>query len=142
MRLIERFLDTATPAQAEYKLQIGSDEYLFRYTVPVSLEQYEQLADRIRNFVDVCQSPAAPPDWDPYLPLTRASAEKIALAHALVTELIYPDGSVEQLTERDWLEFAHRAGWQFLQLITHLMQAVGTSVDQGEQETMTQLGES
>lgn len=140
MSFIDRIVDDR-PVEGEYELTVNHERFVIRYRVPKTLQHFEQLGQDIRNFIAVTQSPAAPPEWEDYLPLSPSAAEKIKLVQLLVYEIEDANGNREPLSELDAIRFAHANGFVFLQLVTELLTRLGNSLALGEQQSLERLGE-
>lgn len=140
MSFVDRIIDQS-PTEGEYELKIGSESFVLRYRLPKSLEEYELLGADIRQFIAVVQSPAVPPDWESYLPISPATAEKIKLLQSLVYAIEDGTGNVEPISELDAIRFAHANGFLFLQVVNELLTRMGSSIAAGEQSTIEKLGE-
>lgn len=141
MSFVDKLIDTS-PAEGEYELSVGSERFVLKYRLPKSLEEYERLGADIRQFIQVVQSPACPVDWEPYLPISSATAEKIKLLQSLVYEVVDAEGNAEPLSELDAIRFAHANGFLFLQVVTELLTKLGGSIAEGEKSVIEKLGES
>lgn len=123
----ELLSDLETPETAEVRLQGRTREWAFRIRLPKRLYEWQRLITLAENCVVRCRE-AAPPEYEPYLPVSPEEARLAYLLHALCIE--------PELTELQAIQLVTRAGVAAASLLAQIQQQVGLSVGTHEQRAL------
>lgn len=114
----------------------------FRFVLPSSYSEMRSLAERSQSFADRCRPSACEPGWEPYLPDSRAAAVELGYLASLSNGYrAKDDDEWIEMTEFDWLQFAHHCGLETSILINNLSSALIQFISESETEKLTALGE-